>query len=368
MSWPNRSLLELLGVELPIVQAPMAGASDIEVAVNVSDAGGLGSIPCALLTPDKLHEVLQTVRARTSYPVNFNFFCHAVPVADAASEAMWVQRVAPYYTELGLPVPDHLPGNLAFSFDAHACEVLEAVPPRVVSFHFGLPAAHFIDRLKAVGCKILSSATTVDEARQLQAQGCDAIIAQGYEAGGHRAMFRAARLTSQLGTLSLVPQVVDAVGVPVIAAGGIADGRGLAAAFSLGAAGAQLGTAYLFTREATISPVYRAILDRAANYETTITRAVSGKPARCVANRVIDELSKHEDQAPPFPKPLAAIAPLRRAAEQQGSRDFSALYAGQSAPLGYPTSAMELTLKLAADARLVLKRQGLSQPPARRAF
>ena len=237
--WPDRRLLDLLGIELPIVQAPMAGATDAAMAIAVSESGGLGSLPCALLTAERARAEIGVIRQRTSRPVNVNFFCHAVPDPDAAREELWKSRLAPYGVELG---PDPSPGTLAPNrtpFNDEMCDLVEEFEPEVVSFHFGLPEPRLLGRVKALGCKVLSSATTVDEARWLADHGCDAVIAQGYEAGGHRGMFLTDAVNSQPGTMALVPQVVDAVDLPVVAAGGIADGRGIAAAFALGAAGVQ---------------------------------------------------------------------------------------------------------------------------------
>ena len=349
---PNTRLLDLIGIELPIIQAPMAGSSGIEMAVAVSETGGLGSLPCALLDANQLRAALAEVTARTSKPVNINFFTHSPPGVDNSQDDNWLDRLSPYYKELDVEPPKVLSSDAAHTFDDAACRVLEARPPAIVSFHFGLPSEALTQRLKAAGIKIMSSATTVQEAEWLVGRGCDAVIAQGYEAGGHRGMFLTEDTNTQMGTMSLVPQIVDAVGVPVIAAGGIADGRGVAAAFALGASAAQVGTAYLFTDEAMISDIYRDALLSVKSVPTTFTNVFSGRPARCVENRVLQDIGPLTDVAPAFPKGFSAITPLRIAAEQQGRPDFSAHYCGQSAALGVSSTAGQLTLDLAASVKV----------------
>lgn len=348
--WPNRELLNLLGIEVPIVQAPMAGASGSEMAVATSEAGGLGSLPCAMLEADEVRAELGVIRQRTSKPINVNFFCHKSAPPDAGREAAWKDRLAAYYTELGLDVSASSPGASRDPFDEAMCEVVEELRPEVVSFHFGLPGRSLLDRVKASGCVVLSSATTVEEARWLEDRGCDAIIAQGYEAGGHRGMFLTDDVSTQVGTLALVPQVVDVVTVPVIAAGGIADGRGIAAAFALGAAGVQIGTAYLFTPESLISPLHREALHSAREDQTALTNVFSGRPARGLVNRIMREVGPMSDVAPAFPTAGGALAPLKAVAESEGVTDFSSLWAGQAARLGREVGAGDLTRQLAEDA------------------
>src|SRR6185295_4718101 len=256
--WPDRRILDLFGIEHPIIQAPMAGAQGSAMAIAVSEAGGLGSMPCALLTPEQARGELQIIKQRTGKPYNVNFFCHQPPAADPAREAKWVERLAPYRRELGVEqatIPMVRP-----PFDDAFCALVEEFRPPVVSFHFGLPDKSLLDRVKATGARVIASATTVAEARWLETHGVDAIIAQGAEAGGHRGIFLSEDIASQPGTFALVPQVVDAVRVPVIAAGGSGDARGIAASFMLGASAVQIGTAYLLTPEATISPIHRAAL------------------------------------------------------------------------------------------------------------
>lgn len=348
--WPDRRLLDLLGIEAPIVQAPMAGANGSAMAIAVSEAGGLGSLPCATIDAAKARTELDIIRQRTARPVNVNFFCHVQPEPDAARDAAWRRRLAGYYAELSLDPSTEAPAVARVPFDEAMCALIEEARPKVVSFHFGLPPEPLLDRIKAAGCLVLSSATTVAEARWLEDKGCDAIIAQGAEAGGHRGMFLAADIATQPGTFALVPQVVDAVTVPVIAAGGIADGRGIAAAFALGAAGVQVGTAYLFTSESLITDLHRAALGAARDDGTALTNLFTGRPARGLMNRLMREIGPMSDAAPAFPMAGFALAPLRAKAEAAGSADFSSLWAGQAARLGRQASAGDLTRRLSAEA------------------
>ena len=342
------SLQQLLGVELPIVQAPMAGVQGSALAVAVSNAGGLGSLPCAMLGPDAIRGELSAIRAQTAKPYNVNFFCHAAPVVAPEREARWRAALAPYYAELGIDASAIPAGPGRAPFGAEAAEVLSEFRPAVVSFHFGLPSPELLARARALGARILSSATTVDEARWLDAQGVDAIIAQGLEAGGHRGNFRSEDLTTQLGTLALLPQIVRAVKVPVIAAGGIADAKCVAAALSLGAAGVQIGTAYLLCPETTTSAVHRAALKSAGAQHTALTNLFTGRPARGIVNRIMKELGPMSTAPPAFPLATAAIAPLRARAEAQGSGDFSPLWSGQNSTGCQETPAGALTRALAA--------------------
>jgi nitronate monooxygenase len=273
---PDNRIQSFFGIELPIIQAPMAGVAFSEMVIGVSQAGGLGSLACALLTADQIIEEVKVIRQQTARPINLNFFCHEPPKADAEREAVWQRVLQPYFIELGLdPATLHsTPARAAF--DSAMCDLIAELRPDVVSFHFGLPEKSLVVRVKATGAKILSSATTVEEARWLEAEGCDAIVAQGIEAGGHRGMFLTDDISTQIGTLSLVPQVVDSVKVPVIAAGGIADARGIAAAFALGAAAVQIGTAYLLCPEARIGPLYREAL-RIEENQTAVTNVFTGR-------------------------------------------------------------------------------------------
>ncbi|MBV8753918.1 MAG: nitronate monooxygenase, partial [Hyphomicrobiales bacterium] len=341
--WPDRRLIELFGIEHPIVQAPMAGAMDAELAAEVSAAGGLGSLPAGMLSREGLRDQFAKFCARTDNPVNINFFCHSLPELSNAREARWRDRLAPYYRELGIDSSAPVPSSNRAPFDAAFCEVVEDIKPTVVSFHYGLPAAELVARVKAAGCRVMCSATTPAEAVALEREGVDAVIAQGTEAGGHRGMFLTEDLATQVGTFALVPQVVDVVKVPVIAAGGIADARGIAAALVLGAAGVQIGSAYLRCPEAKISVAYRAALSGATADSSVLTNVMSGRPGRAVANRLIREVGPISDLAPEFPLAAGALAPLRAKAESDGSGDFSPLWCGQAAALGRDLPAGELT-------------------------
>jgi len=326
-----KTLQSLLGIELPIIQAPMAGVQGSALAVAVSNAGGLGSLPCAMLGPDALRGELEALMAGTAKPFNVNFFCHTPPVPDAAREKAWRGALAPYYKAFAIDA-DRIPaGPGRAPFSTEAADVLEAFKPAVVSFHFGLPSPALLQRVRNWGSKILCSATTVEEARWLEARGVDAIIAQGIEAGGHRGIFLTQDLTTQIGTLALLPQIVHAVKVPVIAAGGIADARGVTAALALGAAGVQVGTAYLLCPEALTSAVHRAALNSDAARHTALTNIFTGRPARSIVNRIVAECGPINPAAPAFPLATSALAPLRAKAEAEGSGDFSPLWSGQNA-------------------------------------
>jgi nitronate monooxygenase len=360
--WPDRRLIELFEIELPIVQAPVAGAMNWELAAEVAAAGGLGSLPCAMLNPEQVRSEMGKIRARTKNPINLNFFCHTPPVLNNAREAQWRDRLAPYYRELAVDPAAPIPSSNRTAFDAVMCDVVEETKPDVVSFHFGLPAEPLLGRLKAAGFPVMSSATTAAEAQWLEERGVAAVIAQGYEAGGHRGMFLSDDLAAQVGTFALIPQVVDAVKVPVIAAGGVTDARGIAAAFALGAAAVQMGTAYLWCPEAKISAPHRAALRAARDDGTAVTNLMTGRPARGFVNRVMREIGAISDIAPEFPLAAGALAPLRAKAEAQGSGDFSPLWAGQAASLGRALPAGELTRKLAADALTRLREMGVGRP------
>jgi nitronate monooxygenase len=339
-------LQDLFGIQLPLIQAPMAGSQGSELAIAVSNAGGLGSLPCAMLTPDGMRAELQAIRAATDRPFNVNFFCHIPPAADAQCGAAWRELLAPYFREYGVDPTGVSGGGSRAPFSAAIADVLEQFKPQVVSFHFGLPSADLMTRVKSWGSKVLSSATTVEEAVWLERRGVDAVIAQGAEAGGHRGFFLSQDLTTQVGTFALLPQVVKAVSVPVIAAGGIADAAGVAAAMSLGAAGAQLGTAFLLCPEAKTSAVHRAALKSDHASHTAMTNVFSGRPARGIMNRLMAELGPINGAAPAFPLAADAVAPLRKKAESLGSGDFSPMWAGQNTSGCQEISAAELTRAL----------------------
>ena len=341
------TLEELFRIELPIVQAPMAGVQGSALAAAVSGAGGLGSLPCAMLGPDGIRKEVAAVRAATTRPFNVNFFTHAEPQADEAADAAWRGLLAPYYRELAIPTAQPPAGAARFPFNAAAAEVLEELRPPVVSFHFGLPSPELLQRARGWGARIIGCATTVAEALWLQERGVDAIVAQGWEAGGHRGNFLSADLSEQLGTFALVPQVVRAVRVPVIAAGGIADANAVAAARALGAAGVQVGTAYLLCPEATTSAVHRTALKDKHMAHTAVTNIFTGRPARGIVNRFMRELGPLNERAPAFPGAAGPLAPLRAAAEKQGSGDFSPLWSGQNATGCREIPAARLTRELA---------------------
>jgi len=353
--WPDSRLLDLFGIEVPIVQAPMAGPVFSDMVIAVAEAGGLGSLPCATMSTDQLRSEFAAVRRGTTKPINVNFFCHIPPTFDAAREAAWRNRLRPYYVELGLDPDAPVPRSNRTPFDDATCELVEELRPEVVSFHFGLPEQHLLERVRATGASILSSATTVAEARWLEDHGCDAVVAQGVEAGGHRGMFLTDNVATQIGTFALVPQIVDAVRVPVIAAGGIADARGIVAAFVLGAAAVQIGTAYLFTPEARVAGPHRAALADEGRSQTALTNVFTGRPARGILNRVMKEVGPMSDLAPAFPLAGGALAPLRAATESAGSGDFMSLWSGQAAALCRPSSARELTQRLASETLTLLK-------------
>lgn len=339
--------LTRLGIELPIIQAPMAGVQDSALAIAVAQAGGLGSLPCAMLTPETLRAELERLQAATAQPINLNFFCHTPPVPDATALAGWKETLAPYYAEFGLDPAAGAGGAGRAPFSAALAELITPFRPRVVSFHFGLPSPELLAQVKSWGALVLSSATTVEEALWLAQHGADAIIAQGLEAGGHRGMFLSEDISTQVGTFALLPQIVEAVRLPVIAAGGIATPAGVRAALALGASAVQIGTAYLLTNEARTGTVHRAALKRPAARHTTLTRLFSGRPARGIVNRLIRDLGAMSPAAPAFPLASNAIAPLRSAAEARGDDGFTPLWCGQNASACREIGAAELTRWLA---------------------
>lgn len=355
-TWPDRRILDLLGIELPILQAPMAGATGSAMAIAVARAGGLGALPCAMLTGEQVRSEIEAFRtACPGQPLNLNFFCHQPPAPDPERDARWKQALKAYYAEVGADFDAPTPVSNRAPFDEQSCLLVEQLRPEVVSFHFGLPHSALLQRVKATGAKVLSSATTVEEAQWLEANGCDAIIAMGYEAGGHRGMFLSDDLTSQIGTFALVPQIADAVRLPVIAAGGIGDHRGLVAALALGASAVQIGTAYLFCPEAKVSPAHRRALDTAAASDTALTNLFTGRPARGINNRIMRELGPMSELAPRFPLAGGALIPLRAITDAQGNSDFSNLWSGQALRLGRHMPAGQLTRQIADKALAQIK-------------
>jgi nitronate monooxygenase len=348
--WPDRRITELFKTEFPIVLAPMAGVMDAELVIAAAQGGALGSLPCAMLSAEKAREQVNIIRQRVSAPVNMNFFCHRAVDADPAREAAWKQHLSSHYREHGLDPAAPVNAANRAPFDAAMCAVVEELKPEVVSFHFGLPEPALLARVKAAGCLVMASATIVREAIWLEENGADVIIAQGAEAGGHRGMFLTDDIAGQPGTFALVPQVVDAVKVPVIAAGGIADGRGIAAAFVLGAAGVQIGSAYLRCPESKVSAPARVALAQARDDSTVITNVMTGRPARGVVNRVMREVGPISPHAPAFPHAATALGPLKVAAEKLGKVDYTNLWAGQAVRMGRELPAAELTRALAGAA------------------
>jgi len=349
VSWPDRRFLDLVGTEHPIIQAPMAGAGGVELCVAAVRGGALGSLPCGMLSPDAARDQVRQVREQVSGPLNLNFFCHSMPKAFDDSE--WRRLLRPYYDEFG--VTRGSGGAMRLPFDGAMCSVVEELRPDVVSFHFGLPAGDLLERVQATGAIVIGNATTVEEARWLEDRGAAAIIAQGFEAGGHTGRFLGSDPAEAFGLFALLPQIVDAVAVPVIAAGGIGDARGIVAAFALGASAVQLGTAYLRAPEAKISDAHRA---RLAEGRTVMTNLMTGGLARGLHGRLIDELGPVCSEALPYPLASSALAPIRAEAEKQGEYGFGPMWAGQAAPLGEALPADELTRKLAAQALAILSR------------
>lgn len=349
-SWTDSRLSALLGIPHPLLLAPMAGAADDALAIAVARVGGLGSLPCAMLDAATTRAQVERFRAAVSAPLNLNFFCHTPPTPDAEREARWRSDLAPYYVELGLDPDARADGAQRRPFDDDSCTLVEALRPEVVSFHFGLPAPALLERVRASGARVLASATTVAEARWLAARGCDAIIVQGWEAGGHRGNFLDESAGTQPGLFALLPQVVDAVELPVIAAGGIGDGRAIAAALALGASGVQLGTAFLLSDEARIRPLHRAALQSPRAAQTAVTNLFSGRPARGIVNRLMRELGPMRSGIPAFPGAGAALAPLRAKSEPQGSDDFVNMWAGEAAPLAQTGPAEAIARRLIEQA------------------
>lgn len=348
-TWPDRRLLDLLNIDIPIIQAPMAGSDSVALARSVASTGALGSLACALLRPSQVREAARALHEGMTRSFNLNFFCHDMEPADPAAIEKWKNFLRPHYQRLGLDIESVGETRLRMPFNEEMCEVVEEMRPEVVSFHFGLPSENLVERLKALNVKILSSATSVREAVWLESRGCDAIIAQGFEAGGHRGMFLETNVATQVGLFALLPQIADAVSVPVVAAGGIADARGVVAALALGASGVQLGTAYLLCPEANTSPLYRRALEQAAENGTAITNLFSGRPARGILNRFLQELGPMSDAAPVFPYAATLVAPLRAASEKAGSLDYMQLWSGQAAGLASRLTADQFTTRLAAD-------------------
>jgi nitronate monooxygenase len=354
MSWPTRALIDLFGIEHPIIQAPMAGASNAVLAAAVSNAGALGGFGGTDSTPDELREVIRAIRQKTSRPFVINLYLDRpepyVPIVE--HEAALRAALAPAHTELNAgEVPD--PIDPFGNFDSQVAIVVEERVP-VLSSHFGAPEAKFMRALKANGTHVIATATTVDEARQLASAGVDAIIAQGSEAGGHRGTFAAASRQAEIGTMALVPQIVDAVSVPVIAAGGIMDGRGIAAALMLGAGGVQMGTAFVPCPETAANPAYVRRLLAASPGDAVLTDAVSGRRARVLRNDLVDLLEQNRDHRLAFPEQLSMTRNLRKIASSIGNASFLPMWAGQGVALTRAMPAAELVNRLVSEAQKLL--------------
>lgn len=356
MAWHDTPLTRLLRLEYPIIQAPMSGATTPAMAAAAANAGAMGSLGCAEMPADRVAAELSAARKLTNRSLNVNFFVHAPPVPDAQRDREAVDRLAPWYDRLGAGAPQP-PADVIPVFDEAMCETVIAGGPTVASFHFGLPDAALVGRLKAAGILILSTATSAEEARWLEAHGADAIIAQGAEAGGHNGWFLPRGGADLTGTMALVPRVVDAVRVPVIAAGGIADGRGVAAALMLGAAGVQVGTAFLATPECRVSDVHKQAVVAATGDDTLATRAFSGRHARGLANAFSREMAVHRDW-PDFPTMFAATGPIGAASVAAGLPDAVALWSGQAAGLARAEPVAGVVARLVAETEAVLARIG----------
>jgi nitronate monooxygenase len=342
----NENMKRLLGTELPIIQSPMAGVQGSALAIAVSEAGGLGSLPCGMLSIDKVVSEIKVIKQATNKPYNLNFFCHDMPDYDEKRQSKWQTQLKPYFSELGVEC-ESLPNSAnRIPFNHDIADAIESFNPEIISFHFGLPDRQLLARIKGWGTKIISSATTVEEAMWLESKGVDGIIAQGLEAGGHRGMFLSDDISTQMGMSALVPQIVNKVKVPVIAAGGIGDSKGVQAALMLGATAVQIGTAYLLCSEATTSQLHRSALKAFKSHHTALTNVFSGRPARGIVNRVMKELGYMHSLAPAFPYASIEMTQLRAHAERRGSDDFSPLWSGQNTSGCKEISAAELTLLL----------------------
>ncbi|MEX2628497.1 MAG: nitronate monooxygenase [Tistlia sp.] len=350
------ALTDRLGLSVPVIQAPMASVATPALAAAVSNTGGLGSLGSAQLDAAALQAQISEVRAATDRPFNVNFFCHQRPQDDPARAAAFRARLAGFYADENLAkVPD--PGETYLPFDEARLEVVLAARPAVVSFHFGPPRAEWLTAIKQAGCLTFGSATTVEEARDLEAAGIEVIVAQGWEAGGHRGTYRTSLDRAQVGTIALVPQVVDAVSCPVVAAGGIGDGRGIAAALMLGAVAAQLGTGFVLAEEAATPPLYRAALAAAGEGDTRVTRLFTGRPARALVARYVTEMTPHEAEVPDYPLPGPMVRPLIEAGVARGVPDFHPLWSGQAARLARSEPAAAIVARLARETEDALHRR-----------
>lgn len=339
----RKRLLQLLGITIPIIQAPMAGADSAALAIAVSRAGGLGSLACAMLTPEQVREEYYSTQTEGEIPINLNFFCHQQAKKTETQQEKWLKRLVPYYSEYNIdpktvkPAPERVP------FNDDYCRIIEEIKPAVVSFHFGLPAQDLVKCVKATGAIVLSSATTVEEGFYLENNGCDIIIAQGKEAGGHRGMFLTTDLSTQLKTSDLISLLHKKLSVPIVAAGGIADAEDINKAFSLGASAVQLGTAFLFCKEARVAPLHREALSE--EHETALTNIFTGRPARAIVNRFVREVGPISTDAPDFPYASDFVVPLRKASEAAGNIELMQLWSGEKRK-AHELGAYELIMHL----------------------
>ena len=341
-----------------LIQAPMAGSQNHRLAAAVFLAGGLGSIPAAMLTTEQLQTELSAFEDAIAsltdiplqwggcLPVNVNFFCHTPPTEQLEKEAAWRQQLTPLYQAHGIDPQSVGSGPGRAPFSEESLKLMGQFKPAVVSFHFGLPKAEWVQQLKSWGIQIWSSATTVQEAQWLEQEGVDAVIAQGLEAGGHRGMFLSDDLSTQMGCLALLPQICKAVKLPVIAAGGISTAAAVSAAKALGANAVQVGTAFLTSDEATTSALHRQALMSDAAKHTALTNLFSGRPARGIVNKFMRDFGPLNPEAPAFPLATSAVAPLRAAAEAKGQSDYSPLWSGQNASDCQALPAADIAHKL----------------------
>ncbi|MEP5729498.1 MAG: nitronate monooxygenase [Sulfitobacter sp.] len=334
---------ESIGAKYPLIQAPMAGAQDEELAIAVSQSGGIGSIPCAGLTPERLKASADRFHKATSGPVNLNFFCHKVVERDPQREAIWLRELAPFYDAHAL-TPDYPKTGFSRALDEEMVKVVCTLNPAIASFHFGLPKTEYLDRIRTSGAKIIATATTIKEALFLEEQGCDAVIAQGREAGGHQGAFLASENPLRQSTMDLVHQISSAVVIPVIAAGGIADIVSIRAAIDAGASGVQIGTRFLKSPEARITPLHRSFLEGNEDLDTEITNVFTGRPARGFVNKLVRELGPINPNVQTFPLAISALAPLKSATA--GTADFTSLWAGQNWKTGDAKPAKQIVKQL----------------------
>jgi len=341
------NLCSILGIEKPIIQAPMAGVQNWELAVAVSNSGGLGSIPCGMLTKDQVLFEIINFRKHSNKTYNLNFFCHKMPETNHQALEAWEEQLSPYYESFSIKPLNEISG-LRVPFDANLADAIEPHKPPILSFHFGLPSAELVTRIKSWGTVVISSATTKEEGVWLEENGADIVIAQGYEAGGHRGMFMTSDASTQLPTLELVACLKHELSVPIVAAGGIATSTDIKEMIRLGASGVQVGTSYLLCDEAKTSAIHRQAI-KSKNSITALTNIFSGRLARGITNKIMKELNFIASKAPEFPYASIAIGPLRSKAESQGKSDFTPLWSGTDRSGCKEISATKLTYELWGD-------------------